>query len=166
MRILANALAATAMLSIAMSSPALEFSLAEAQAAWQRGDAETARQHWQALADQGDAAASNNLGHLYENGIGVERDVGKSFALYQRAAEAGIATGQFNLGEAYARGLGTQQDTVEALKWYMLAAAGGDSDATAAVERLQQRLNLDEIGEATLRALDWRRDQHKRKSQP
>lgn len=155
-----------AVLSMSSVSWALEFSLAEAEAAWQRGDTETARVHWQGLVEQGDVLASNNLGHLYENGIGVERDFKKSFELYQRAADAGVPVGQFNLGEAYAQGRGPKQDAIEALKWYMLAAAGGDSDAASAVQRLQQKLGVDEQGEAALRVMDWKREHKKPKAQP
>jgi TPR repeat protein len=153
-------------LSIANATWALDFSLADAEAAWRRGDTETARMHWQGLAEQGDVLASNNLGHLYENGIGVERDFNKSFELYRRAADAGVPVAQFNVGQAYAQGHGPKQDSVEALKWYMLAAAGGDEDAASAVQRLQQTLGVDDQGEAALRVMDWRREHKKRKPQP
>jgi Sel1 repeat len=144
---------------------AQEYSLAEAQAAWDRGDPGTARKHWQALADSGDIAAINNLGHLYENGIGVEKDFSKSFELYRRAAESGMPVGQFNLGEAYALGRGPKADNIEALKWYMLAANGGDADASSAAQRLQSSMPLDEQGEAALRMMQWRKE-HKKQPAP
>jgi hypothetical protein len=41
---------------------------------------------WRAAAARGDAIAQYNLGVLYERGIGVEADIAKAKAWYERAA--------------------------------------------------------------------------------
>jgi len=44
---------------------------------------------YQKAADQGDSDALNNLGIMYENGQGVEKDRQKAYDLYKKAAEEG-----------------------------------------------------------------------------
>ena len=48
---------------------------------------ELAAQLWQRSADQGDALAQFKLGGLYENGLGVPRDLDRARALYAAAAK-------------------------------------------------------------------------------
>ena len=50
-----------------------------------------------AAAENGDAAARNNLGMLYETGAGVKRSEPEAARLYRIAAEAGVPLAQYNL---------------------------------------------------------------------
>ena len=52
---------------------------------------------YQKAADQGNAAAQNNLGYLYENGDGVPTDFAKAEQLYQKAADRGNQAAVANL---------------------------------------------------------------------
>lgn len=61
-----------------------------------RDDAEAAR-WYRAAAEQGCAAAVNNLGVLTMNGWGVPRDVGAALALYRTAAQQGQQDARSNL---------------------------------------------------------------------
>ena len=97
---------------------------AGAQAA-QRGDYLEAARLWQALADQGHTRALVDLGFLYANGHGVERDEAKAVALYRRAADLGLALAQFNLGYMYVHGQGVERDPDRGLAWYRRAGAQG-----------------------------------------
>ena len=49
-------------------------------------------------AEQGNADAQNNLGCMYQNGLGVEQDDAKAMEWYQKAAEQGHTAAQSNLG--------------------------------------------------------------------
>ena len=80
-------------------------------------------------AEQGDAAAQNNLGSCYYNGHGVTQDYYEAVKWYRKAAEQGDADAQYNLGVCYERGQGVTQDYYEAVKWYRKAADQGDADA-------------------------------------
>jgi TPR repeat protein len=77
-------------------------------------------------AEQGDAAAQNNLGWMYDI---VQQDDAKAVKWYRKAAEQGYADAQNNLGWMYNIGEGVQQDYAEAAKWYRKAAEQGDADA-------------------------------------
>lgn len=46
---------------------------------------------WGPLAEQGDAEAQCNLGVLYKNGQGVNKDFNKAFEWYKLSAEQGYA---------------------------------------------------------------------------
>ena len=59
-------------------------------------------------AEQGDAQAQYNLGVLYANGMGVDKDFTKAVELYKKAAEQGYISAQFNLGLCYAFGDGVE----------------------------------------------------------
>ena len=65
------------------------------------------------------------LGHMYEAGKVVPRDLDKAFRYHKIGAEAGQTTSQFSLAYAYQLGRGTKLDLVEAVRWYKLAAEEG-----------------------------------------
>ena len=87
-------------------------------AALQRGQYTTAFRSWLPLAEDGQPEAQLNLGHLYQEGLGVEVDYAAAFLWYQRAAESGLAEAQFNLGLLYYDGLGVPQDRETALELF------------------------------------------------
>ena len=83
---------------------------------------------YEKAAKQAHWGAMNNLGLLYENGIGVEKSDSKAFELFNKAArnEDG-ATAQFNLGRCYEYGIGITKNLEEAFKWYKVSAMSGSS---------------------------------------
>ena len=60
------------------------------------------------------------LGLLYGEGRGVERDDSKSFALLRKAYDRGLRTGDLlvELGRCYSEGRGVEQDLTKAFKLY------------------------------------------------
>jgi hypothetical protein len=84
--------------------------LEDALAARQRSDYATEYRLLRPLAEEGNAAAQNGLGIMYENGHGVEQDHAEAVKWYRRAADQGDAAAQFNLGLMYENGRGVQQD--------------------------------------------------------
>ena len=80
-------------------------------------------------AEQKDANAQFNLGTLYRNGEGVEKNDAEAAKWYRLAALQGNAEAQFSLGVLYGRGEGVEKNDAEAAKWYRLAADQGDAKA-------------------------------------
>jgi len=76
-------------------------------------------------AAQGHAEAENNLGLLYEAGLGVEHDASAAAEWYRLAAKQGLADAQNNLGLLFDRGDGVAEDPGLAAKWYRKAAEQG-----------------------------------------
>src|SRR3546814_17185115 len=70
-----------------------------------------------------------NIGHLYRWGQGVDRDIDKAIAWYQRAADAGFARAQANLAAIYLQGDGVPVDYAAARKWFEAAAHQGNAVA-------------------------------------
>jgi TPR repeat protein len=100
----------------------------DAEAAYKRGDYETAVRLLRQLAEQGDAQAQYNLGLMYD-GHGVPQDYVESLKWYRMAAEQGHANAQLFLGLMYKKGKGIPQDDAESVRWYRKAAEQGDANA-------------------------------------
>src|SRR5262245_39820250 len=94
--------------------------------------------NYQKAADQGNAAAQNNLGVQYENGQGVTKDLGKAAELYQKAADQGDATAQRHLGFLYENGQGVAKDLGKAAELYQKAADQGEAWAQNNLSGLYQ----------------------------
>lgn len=85
-------------------------------------------------ASANDPIAQNNLGFMYDNGLGVKRNNRKAFELFKLAADApqGELLDPYalvNLGLAYEFGRGTNVDYKEAVKWYQMGADARNSEA-------------------------------------
>ena len=81
-------------------------------------------------ADQGLPEARNNLGRMYELGLGVGRDDREACNWFEKALDQkGLPEAQFNLGRMYELGFGVGQDHAEACKWYRKAADQGHTRA-------------------------------------
>jgi serine/threonine protein kinase/TPR repeat protein len=78
-------------------------------------------------AEQGNANEQYNLGLMYEEGRGVEKDEVEALKWYRKAAEQGDTWVQNHVGKMYENGRGADKDYVEALKWYRKAAEQGYS---------------------------------------
>lgn len=106
-----------------------------------------------AKANSGDAAAQFDLGTLYMNGDGVQKDVQKAIDWYTKAGNQGDPDAEFNLGVMYDNGIGVAQDQKRAIDWYTKAARQGDKDAQA---RLAQMYFQGEgVAEDDKRAYQW-----------
>jgi len=62
------------------------------------------------LAESGVASAQNNLGMIYDDGVGVPQDDAEAVKWYRRAAEQGNVSAQNNLGVMYSTGEGVPVD--------------------------------------------------------
>ncbi|HUI60566.1 MAG TPA: caspase family protein [Steroidobacteraceae bacterium] len=89
--------------------------------AYDRADYKSALRVWMTTAEAGDAEAQNNVGEIYERGLGGEPNYEAAIIWYQKAADQGYARAQFNLGTLYEQGLGVEKDRLKALNLYRRA---------------------------------------------
>ena len=108
------------------------------------------------VAEQGNVVAQNNLGALYESGLGVAQDYAVAVSWYRKAAAQGLAAAQFELGIAYAKGQGVPQDDVQAHVWFNLAAVRGDRDAARNRDVVARRMTPEQIQQAEALAAAWK----------
>ncbi len=101
----------------------------DAVAAYNGGDYATALRLLRPLAENGNAAAQNNLGVLYLNGQGFPKDYSEAIRWFRLAAAQKNAWAQTNLGAMYRNGNGVPKDYDEAKKWLTLAVAQGNANA-------------------------------------
>lgn len=76
-------------------------------------------------AEAGDAVAQYNLGVLYYDGIGTERNYKEALKWFRMAAEQGDPDAQNNIGIMYYHGHGVGKNYSQAFHWYNLAAEQG-----------------------------------------
>lgn len=101
----------------------------DAAKAWAAGDVATARQIWEKMAGDGDAQAMNNLGVLYDQGRGVEPDIGRAVHWFAQSANAGNPAGMSNYGRMLEQGRGVPANPSEAARWFDQAARKGQAEA-------------------------------------
>jgi len=94
-----------------------------------KGDFENALSLWKPLAENGHTNGQMNLGHMYSNGDGVEKDLEAAFSWYLKAAKQDILHGQFMVGTMYIDGHGIKKNLKEGLNWIGRAARKGHSDS-------------------------------------
>ncbi|MDP7650289.1 MAG: hypothetical protein QGF38_01115, partial [Rhodospirillales bacterium] len=76
---------AAALVLLCLTTPA-QADFMEGWRAYQQGEFETALQHWTKLAEEGDPVAQYNVGVMYDEGTGINRDVSKVVAWWRKAA--------------------------------------------------------------------------------
>lgn len=73
--------------------------------------------------EQGDAEAQYTLGHNYQIGIGLPKDIFEARRHFLIAAENGHSEAQYQIGYFYDTGQSVGEDLDQALSWYRKAAA-------------------------------------------
>ncbi|WP_254432530.1 SPOR domain-containing protein [Magnetospirillum sp. SS-4] len=105
-------------------------------AAFHEGYHKEAASRWERAAHFGDMDAARNLGHLYRQGLGVERDSHAALAWYRMAADADMPAAQYNLGMLYLNGgPDLPADRDQGLVWLTRAAEAGLKPARDELER-------------------------------
>ena len=112
-------------ISMALSPAVYAGSLEDGIAAFERHDDAAAVIAFRAAAEQGNPTAQFNLGFMYFEGLGVEKNYQEAINWYRKAAEAGNADAQLNLGIIYDKGQGAERNDQEAAGWYIKAAEQG-----------------------------------------
>lgn len=101
-------------------------------------DGAVAAQWYAKSAAQGDMSSENNLGGLYENGLGVAPDTAMAAHWYRKAADQGDSSAENNLGRLYESGNGVPKDEAEAVRWYRMAADQGYAPAESNLGRVYE----------------------------
>lgn len=118
--------------------------------AYDRADYKSALRVWMDLAGAGDAAAQNNVGEIFERGLGGEPNYATAVIWYQKVIDNKGASEQirsralFNIGTLYEQGLGVDKDPLLALNYYR-RASGLPEDSlmyTSAKDREVQQLRM------------------------
>lgn len=142
---------------LALSAAPAWADFADALAAFDAGDFETAFAEWRVLAEDGDAEAQTALAGLYLSGSGTRQDQARALFWYRRAAEAGHAVAQLNLGDLYSRGAGGAPDLVGAYFWLSLAADQGRRWPELRRREIAKSMTAEQLADAEARLRDWRR---------
>jgi uncharacterized protein len=96
--------------------------------AYDRADYKSALRVWMDLASSGDAAAQNNVGEIFERGLGGEPNYATAVIWYQKVIDNKSASEQirsralFNMATLYEQGLGVDKDPLQALNYYRRAS--------------------------------------------
>jgi uncharacterized protein len=80
-------------------------------------------------ADRGHVGAMNDLGGVFEHGIGVPKNMSPAIEWYERAAGLGHAGAMIHLGQLNENGVVIPQDLAAASRWYQKAATLGNAAA-------------------------------------
>jgi TPR repeat protein len=87
-------------------------------------------------ADRGHAGAMNDLGRLFEYGIGVPKNMSTALEWYQSAAGHGHTRAMTHLGQLNENGVEIPRDLADAARWYEKAARLGDVAAMSSLAHL------------------------------
>ncbi len=115
-----------------LCSPLSGWAETEYEKGWdkfQTGHYEIAHSIWLPLAEEGDGDAALGLAIIYENGLGLSRDITASVKWYQIAADNNIAEAQHDLGIKYFSGTGVERNPRKAYELWRQAAESGLSAA-------------------------------------
>jgi uncharacterized protein len=113
--------------------------------AYDRADTKSALRIWLASAEAGSAEAQNNVGEIFERGVGGQPDYAAAATWYQKAAAQGYSRSMVNLGALYEQGLGVDKDPLKALNLYRQAAGLPDNSViySEAAQREQDALRAE-----------------------
>lgn len=100
------------------------------------------------------------VGELYEQGLGVERDLPKAAVWFSEATKMGLAVAALRLGEMYWKGEGLKQDKISAYEFIYLASVAGVPEAIQERERLEKELTHKELQKGKDKAIEWAHQQH------
>lgn len=102
-------------------------------AAYNAGRYEEALAYWLPAARQGDMYAQNNMGLLFERGVGgVPRNLNSAADWFFAAARQGLVLAMINLAKIQTQ-LGNHEPAVS---WFTLAARWGDAGAAAELAKI------------------------------
>ena len=116
---------------VVLAAPAVSFAgpLEDGHDAFDAQRYDEAYRLWQPLAEQGDSDAQYNLGLLYMNGLGVEKNERTALMWFTRAGQQGLADAQYNAGVMFYTGKGAYPSQKTAVEWWELAAGHGHANA-------------------------------------
>ncbi|MCU1298045.1 MAG: Sel1 domain protein repeat-containing protein [Acidobacteriaceae bacterium] len=100
------------------------------------------------------------LGVLYQQGLGVSRDLPQAARCFNEAANMGHAAAMLRLGEMYWNGDGVKQDKTSAYEFVSLASTSNLPEAKQEKELLEKEMTPKELEKGKAKAVEWARDHH------
>ena len=88
---------------------------------------------------QGEPKGCSEQGLLYQDGLGVPRNLERAKGLYRESCEAGAARGCSRLGSLYLRGVGVERDPEQALAYSQQGCDRGDAMGCANLGLMHER---------------------------
>ena len=88
------------------------------------------------------------LGVMYYEGKGVPINYKEAVRLTKLAIKQNHNTSQRNLGQFYEYGRGVKQDNVKALMWYTISLKNGWNESKELIEKLAEKMSLDDMRKA------------------
>ena len=113
--------------------------------AFDRANYQTALKVWMDQALSGNAEAQNNVGEIFQKGLGTEPDYAMAAQWYEKAATQGYKRARINLGYLYEQGLGVTRDLPKALNLYREASGIDDELLFASAVEVQMKAKEAEI---------------------
>ncbi|GAA9079949.1 hypothetical protein Taitung30_02100 [Helicobacter pylori] len=104
---------------------------------YDKQDFSKARKYFEKACDLNNGGGCSNLGVLYQNGQGVEKDLIKAAYLYSRACDLKDGMGCKNLGALYYNGEVVEKDLTKASYFYSKACELGDRKACESLKELR-----------------------------
>jgi TPR repeat protein len=104
-------------------------------------------------AEIGSLEAKWNLGLIYKDGIGVERNMEEARRWFEVAAGNGHPLAQYNLGLMYLIGSGGESDLSKSIEYFTMSAEAGNPDAAFGLGELY--LIGDAVTKSEEKALNW-----------
>lgn len=77
------------------------------------------------------------MGHMYEFGLGVKKDIKRAASFYKMSADDGFDVAQNDIGNAYLKGLGVEKSIKNAIYYYQLASKQGNKQAIETLKNIQ-----------------------------
>ncbi len=107
-------------------------------AAFKAGDYDLARSKFEVCGNEDAALCANNLGVIFQRGLGVNADKSRALTYYKFASENGLALGKANYARAIANGDEGVIDLEKVLRLQLEAAKQGSANAMGSVAYLEQ----------------------------
>lgn len=101
----------------------------------------------------GDGVSGNILGILYQNGVGIPKDVYEAAKYYRKASDLGDVNAKFNLGLLYFSGESLKKDEVAAVNLFKEAAEKGFARAQMLLANAYE--NGQGIEKSDEKAFEW-----------
>jgi TPR repeat protein len=130
-----------------LAAPTSDDALSGAKA-FAEGKFESAKVFFERCAKAGEVPCINNLGVLYDRGLGVRADPKQAINYYKTAAEKGLVLGVTNYAGAIAKGYEGSVDGKKIMALYVDAAAMGSPIAMGNVAYFRQIRGWDKAGTA------------------
>lgn len=94
-------------------------------------------------AESGSPQAQLALGKMFSSGADLPKNYAEAATWFRRSAEQGLGEAQLRLGLMYSKGMGKPQDLPCALAWVELAADARVEGASAARQKIMERMPPD-----------------------